>query len=110
MACSDTFQAFYVVGKGPISSWKPLLLDPISLSGSYAMTCRSEVKATPLVILHFIMSGISTAGSPAIILHEFLKPYLPGDRLHYKEISFNLSHSITKYAQDMKALVVKLKK
>ena len=41
------------------------------------------------IILHFVLSGIDTSGSPAKICHTFLKTFF-GDALIYQEIIFNL--------------------
>jgi hypothetical protein len=43
------------------------------------------------IIFHFVLEGISTAGSPPLLVYEYLKPFFTGDAmLVYKEITISL--------------------
>lgn len=51
-----------------------------------------QVLQNSLIILHFVLEGISTAGSPANIVHEFLRGFFKDSkRLIFEEITFNLT-------------------
>jgi hypothetical protein len=44
------------------------------------------------IILHFVLEGISTAGSPANIVHEFLSGFFKDlKRLIFKKKNFNIT-------------------
>jgi hypothetical protein len=43
-----------------------------------------------MIILHFTLETITTTGSPANMVYDFLKPFFPSDSLLFKEIKFNL--------------------
>jgi hypothetical protein len=51
-----------------------------------------QVLQNSLFILHFVLEGISTAGSPANVVHEFLWGFFKDTkRLIFEEVTFNLS-------------------
>jgi hypothetical protein len=88
-------QGFYVgppsVLHGPSSSWVPALSDPLDILGDYQMTSSSQVLGTNLLILHFALSGLDTAGNPAGLVYSFLQSFIPNARLSYREVRFDLS-------------------
>lgn len=44
-----------------------------------------------VIIFHFVLEGISTAGSPPLLVYEYLKPFFTGAAiLVYKEITISL--------------------
>ena len=55
------------------------------------MTSVSQVLDSPLLMLHFALSGLSTLGHPTAISHAYLQPFLPGQLLEYCEVVFNFS-------------------
>ena len=57
------------------------------------MSMRSEVNAQAIVILHFVLKGINTDGSPACILEEALSRYhICSVGLFYEEVVFDVSN------------------
>jgi hypothetical protein len=88
-------QGFYVgppsVLNGPSSSWVPILSDPLDILGDYQMTSSSQVLGTHLLILHFALSGLDTAGNPVGLVYSFLQSFISDARLGYREVRFDLS-------------------
>jgi hypothetical protein len=88
-------QGFYVgppsALHGPSSSWVPALSDPLDILGDYQMTSSSQVLGSPLLILHFALSGLETAGNPAGLVYSFLQSFTSAARLGYREVRFDLS-------------------
>ena len=57
------------------------------------MLMRSEVNTQAIVILHFVLKGINTDGSPAHILEEALSGYhIHSVGLFYEEVVFDVSN------------------
>lgn len=51
-----------------------------------------QVLQSSLIILHFVLEGVSTAGSPANIVHEYLRGFFKDSkRLFFEEIPFDLT-------------------
>ena len=55
------------------------------------MTSVSQVLDSPLLMLHFALSDLTTSGHPAAIAYAYLQPFLPGQLLEYREVVFNFS-------------------
>ena len=54
-----------------------------------------QVLQTSQIILHFVLEGISTAGSPVNIVHEFLRGFFKDStRLIFEEIIFNITDEV----------------
>ena len=54
------------------------------------MTSTSHVINQPLLLLHFVLKGIQTAGSPPQLINTFLSGFLSPSRLRFEEIQFCL--------------------
>ena len=75
------------------------------------MLMRSEVNAQAIVILHFVLKGINTDGSPACILEEALSGYhICGVGLFYEEVVFVVSNEqlYKEYIGQIRLVVQKL--
>lgn len=108
-------QGFY---KGPVNNlerppdqWIPSLDNPLPFNGMYQMSIKSRVISEPLLILHFMLTKMDPTASPANLVAEYLKPYLPGDnRLLLQTIMFDFSTPglIAEHKKQMVSLVKSL--
>jgi hypothetical protein len=75
------------------------------------MTAASHVSNEGLTVLHFILHGLDNAGSPAVILVEYMRAYLEPSLLFYEEIVFNLGDDtgIKAHATAMESLFNRIK-
>jgi hypothetical protein len=71
-------------------AWQAALPKPLELSVEYQMTSKSRVINQPLLLLHFVLEGIQTTGSPANLVHTFLSGFLSPARLRFEEITISL--------------------
>lgn len=106
-------QAFYKRSEERnISRLEPITPDsPFIIKGGYSFSATSHVDTSNLAILHFVLSSITTIGSPASIIAEFLAGYFHNNRvLLCKHIPFNLEteEKEREHAKDMKALAEEL--
>lgn len=63
------------------------------MQGNYQLTSQSQVKDDPLLLIHFVLTSISTAANPALLMNEMLKGFLGGELVfQYREIKFDLSN------------------
>jgi hypothetical protein len=73
----------------------PKSSSPLQISVASQTTLNSRVSTSPTVVLHFILSSISSAGSPANAFVEYLRPYFAGQTssssLLFKEFPISLS-------------------
>jgi len=69
----------------------PVLSGPLFVQGKYQLTAQSHVRNDSILLLHFILSSISPAGNPAVLMSEMLRAFLPGDIFQYQEIQFDMS-------------------
>jgi adenylate kinase len=69
----------------------PVLSGPLFVQGEYQLTAQSHVRNDSILLLHFILSSISPAGNPAVLMSEMLRAFLPGDIFQYQEIQFDMS-------------------
>jgi hypothetical protein len=83
---------------------------PLLFKGIYQMAIKSRVISEPILIIHFFLTKMNPAGSPATLIAEYLKPFLPGGSLMLKEVSFNLStaHHVGQHQKRMEILVKEL--
>jgi hypothetical protein len=70
------------------------------------MTSTSRVSGESLLILHFLLEGMGSAGSPAKVLNEYMSNFVNRAALRYEEIFFDFSvqKNIDIHAQKMRAL------
>ena len=70
------------------------------------MSSSSRVSGEALLILHFLLEGMESAGSPAKILNEYMSNFVDRSSLHYEEIFFDISShaKIAIHAQRMRKL------
>jgi hypothetical protein len=54
------------------------------------MTAKSQVVSSKLLIVHFALASIMTAGNPAASVCGFLQSFLQG-AIEYREIRFDIS-------------------
>lgn len=71
-------------------AWQPALLKPLELNVDYQMTSKSRVVNQPLLLLHFVLEGIQTAGCPPRLVHALLSGFLSPARLRFEEITISL--------------------
>jgi hypothetical protein len=65
----------------------------LSTTASFLTSQKLQTTKKHIIILHFILSGIDTSGSPAKICYEFLKPFFP-NTLIYEEIVFDIQDNV----------------
>lgn len=70
------------------------------------MTATSRVSRESLLILHFLLKGMDSAGSPAKILYEYMSNFVDRSSLRYEEIFFDISDpsKMAIHAQKMRML------
>lgn len=90
--------------------WCPAFEPPVKFTGLHQSGMTSHITNSPLLILHFILNNIPSAGSPAVVTHEILKPYLLGNKLRYEEIRFDFTDETTEHLQTVSTLVKDLAK
>ena len=75
------------------------------------MTSKSRVVNQPILLLHFVLDGIKTAGSPPHLVHTFLSGFLSPSRLHFEEIEFSFGSGavIRAFRRRMQTLVAALR-
>jgi len=75
------------------------------VKGDYQLTSKSHVLNTRILILHFVLSSIGTAGL-TVLIYEYLKGFL-SDRVKYHEVMFDLGAdgAVDAHAATMSALV-----
>jgi hypothetical protein len=82
------------------------------LRAEYQLAASSQIVASPLLFLHFILSSIHPGGNPARLASELLTGFLPAQSFLFKEIVFDLSTDdrISKHTADAVSFVEALKK
>src|ERR1700730_18513792 len=97
-------QGFYERGLHLI----PLSSTPLEISGASQATLNSRVSTSPTVVLHFTLSTIASAGSPANAFIEYLRPYFESEaspsHLIFREFAFNHSSQKDASAHQRKVL------
>src|SRR6267154_40794 len=88
-------QGFYngtnaILNRNP-SDWKTPLSAALKVNADYQMTAKSHILATPLLVLHFILSSIRPNGNPARFMGDSMGEYLPDGCFQYEEVSFDLT-------------------
>ncbi|KAH9984520.1 hypothetical protein BJV77DRAFT_966057 [Russula vinacea] len=64
---------------------------PAKILGPFFLTYREKQEnAKSLVLLHFTLETISTAGSPASMVYQFLQPFFTEGSLLFQEVKFNI--------------------
>jgi hypothetical protein len=63
----------------------------LKVNADYQMTAKSHILATPLLVLHFILSSIRPNGNPARFMGDSMGEYLPDGCFRYEEVSFDLT-------------------
>ena len=94
-----------------LDTLKPFAKSALVITSGYSMTSVSWVVTTSLLIIHFHLDSISTKGSPASLIHEYLLPFFKDSTsLHLEEVSFNLpkDRDVMLYHNQMKTLVEQL--
>ncbi|KAG0699960.1 hypothetical protein DFH29DRAFT_1001516 [Suillus ampliporus] len=84
----------------------------LPVQGQLEFSKCSQISTSPVLIIHFKLVDHSTAGSPADMIHLFLKPYFPYDGLRLLDVIFNFStaRKIKAYSEQCTALVNDLEK
>jgi hypothetical protein len=59
-----------------------------------------------LLILHFILDGISPIGSPSHILAEYMRGFMDASRFYFEEIVFDFSNDILKNGLEKKLQIL----
>jgi hypothetical protein len=67
---------------------------PLRVLGKYHWTAHSQVSSEHLLILHFILDGMSSTGSPFQQLVGYMKAFLDSSRFFSEEIVFDFSKNI----------------
>jgi hypothetical protein len=98
-------------GKLNPKAFKPATTTPIQVHGTFQMAASSQVSKEGLVILHFLLAGMDSAGSPARLLGEYMHSYLDEESLLYQEITFDLSSDtlVKNYHQRLRSLARDIK-
>jgi hypothetical protein len=93
-------------GKLNPAAFRPAFPAPLEIKGQHQTTSRSHVSNEGLAILHFVLEGMESRGSPARIIAEFMAAYLPKSSLLYEEVFFNLAEAraIASHARTMRDL------
>lgn len=68
---------------------QPIFPQGIQVSGICERASNSQVCAEPVIVLHFVCSGISPLGSPADLLRVILEEYHVEGTLHCEQITFD---------------------
>jgi hypothetical protein len=98
----NVFKGFYTIS-GQVStptltrkpqSFIPSHLAPLEVTGKYHWTSHSQISSEHLLILHFILAGISPIGSACHVLVEYMKAFLDSSRLYFEEIVFDFSQTV----------------
>jgi len=76
--------------KSDATSWNPAFKTALEIKGDYQLAASSQIISTPLLLLHFIVNGVSPDGNPAGLISNILAGYLKKDFL-YEEIVFDFS-------------------
>ena len=76
--------------KSDATSWNPAFKTALEIKGDYQLAASSQIISTPLLLLHFIVNGVSPDGNPAGLISNILTGYLKKDFL-YEEIVFDFS-------------------
>ena len=102
-------QGFYTLsgpdiidGKLNVKVFHAAIPEYLKVKGQFQMTAASQVSNEGLIVLHFILHGMESSGSPAKILVEYMKGFLPTDLLMYEEIVIDLSTASLVHAHTMK--------
>src|SRR5882762_4931128 len=75
--------------KSDATSWNPAFKTALEIKGDYQLAASSQIISMPLLLLHFIVNGVSPDGNPAGLISNILTGYLK-DFL-YEEIVFDFS-------------------
>jgi len=107
------WQGFYksILDPKP-ACWEAICEQPLVLQAEYQLAASSQIIASPLLFLHFILSSIHPGGNPARLASELLTAYLPAESFLFKEIIFDLSADdlISKHTADVISFVKSLEK
>ncbi|KAG2098235.1 uncharacterized protein F5147DRAFT_777730 [Suillus discolor] len=89
----------------------PVLKVPATIHGHIEMASWSQICSNPILVLHFILTILDPAGSPATTMQHKLRPYRPNDALQFHEIIFDIGMDAKAdlHVESMKALVDCLK-
>ncbi|KAG1894066.1 uncharacterized protein F5891DRAFT_735499 [Suillus fuscotomentosus] len=89
----------------------PVFKVPATIHGRIEMASRSEISSNPILVLHFVLTALDPAGSPAAVMQHQLRPYRPNNALHFHEIIFDIGTNAKadRHVESMKALVARLK-
>ena len=103
-ACQGFYSSLSDLGKPP-AAWIKALKEPLLVKGDYQLTSKLHVLNTRILILHFVLSSIGTAGL-TVLIYEYLKGFL-SDRVKYHEVTFDLGAdgAVDAHAATMSALV-----
>ncbi|KAG1797360.1 uncharacterized protein HD556DRAFT_1440919 [Suillus plorans] len=69
---------------------KPILPSFLPIVGQLQLSKRSEISATPILIIHFKLVGFETTATPIDAVHSYLSPYFPNGGLRLVEVVFDL--------------------
>ncbi|KAG2063577.1 hypothetical protein BDR04DRAFT_1123171 [Suillus decipiens] len=89
----------------------PVFNVPATIHGRIEMASRSEISSNPILVLHFVLTALDPAGSPAAVMQHQLRPYRPNNSLQFHEIIFDIGTNAKadRHVESMKALVAHLK-
>jgi hypothetical protein len=80
-----------VDGKPNPAAFRKFFNEHLQIKGRFQMASNSQVSGAGLLILHFLLKGMDSAGSPAKILLEYMSNFVNKSYLHYEEIFFDIS-------------------
>lgn len=69
----------------------PATTSPAQIAHSFQMHAHSQVSNDTVLILHFVLSGTSHAGTPANVLAAYMSSFLGESTLEFAEVEFDLS-------------------
>lgn len=69
---------------------QPILPSFLPIVGQLQLSKRSEISATPILIIHFKLVGFETTATPIDAVHSYLSPYFPNGGLRLVEVVFDL--------------------
>jgi hypothetical protein len=110
----NVFKGFYTIsGQSSTTnstrnrqSFNPCHSSPLEVTGSYHWTSHSQLSTEHLLVLHFILDGISPIGSSCRILVEYMKAFLLASRLFFEEIVFDFSQTVLNDSLEQKLRIL----
>jgi hypothetical protein len=100
----NNFKGFYTTARKPFTaegnlnpkSFSAFLTTPLQVRGDFQLTAHSRMSSEKLLMVHFVLDGMSVVGSPCHGLAEYIRVFRDSTNFHFEEIVFNFASDVLK--------------